>query len=83
MDIHIYIYKSNYTIAESVTLQTKLDAEKSKHASLAQQNGFGPAFLHSLLRFVKGTAKPKSMPNSSHKMLLYSTFWMTSCRKTL
>jgi hypothetical protein len=27
----------------------KLDEEKSKHAGLAQQNGFGPAFLHSLL----------------------------------
>jgi hypothetical protein len=35
-----------------------LDEEKSKHASLAQQNGFNPAFLHSLLRLVKGTAKP-------------------------
>jgi hypothetical protein len=36
----------------------KLDEEKSKHASLAQQNGFGPAFLYSLLRLVKGIAKP-------------------------
>jgi hypothetical protein len=27
----------------------KLDEEKSKHAGLVQQNGFGPAFLHSLL----------------------------------
>jgi hypothetical protein len=34
-----------------------LDEEKSKHVSLAQQNGFGPAFLQSLL-LVKGTAKP-------------------------
>jgi len=34
-----------------------LDEEKPKDASLAQQNGFGPAFLHSLLRLVEGTAK--------------------------
>jgi hypothetical protein len=31
--------------------------KKSKHASLAQQNGFDPAFLHSLLRPAQGTAK--------------------------
>ncbi len=37
--------------------KSKLDEEKSKHAGLAQQNGFGWAFLHSLLRLVKGTAK--------------------------
>jgi hypothetical protein len=35
-----------------------LDEEKSKRAGLAQKNGFGPAFLHSLLRLVKGTEKP-------------------------
>jgi hypothetical protein len=34
-----------------------LDEEKPRHASLAQQNGFGPAFLHSLLKLVEGTAK--------------------------
>jgi hypothetical protein len=33
-----------------------LDEEKSKHASLAQQNGFVPAFWQSLLRLLKGTA---------------------------
>jgi hypothetical protein len=38
----------------------ELDEEKSKHAGLAQQNGFGPAFLHSLLRLVKGTTKPNT-----------------------
>jgi hypothetical protein len=26
----------------------KLNEEKSKHASLALQNGFGPAFLHKM-----------------------------------
>jgi hypothetical protein len=46
--------------AQHVTLQIKLYEEKPKHASLAQQNGFGPAFLHSLLRLVKGTAKPNT-----------------------
>jgi hypothetical protein len=31
-----------------------LDEEKSKHACLAQENGFGSAaFLHSLMRLVK------------------------------
>jgi hypothetical protein len=34
-----------------------LDEEKPKHTSLAQQNGFGIAFLHSLLRLIKGTKK--------------------------
>jgi hypothetical protein len=28
-----------------------------KHLGLAQQNGFGPSFLHSLLLLVKGTSK--------------------------
>jgi hypothetical protein len=32
----------------------KLDGQKSKRANLARQNSFGPAFLHSLLRLVKG-----------------------------
>jgi len=31
----------------------KSDEEKSKHACLAHENGFGSAFLHSLLRLVK------------------------------
>jgi hypothetical protein len=35
----------------------KLDEEKTKHAALAQQNGFGPTFLHSLLRLLKDLAK--------------------------
>jgi hypothetical protein len=35
--------------AQYVTLyKLKLDKGKSKHASLAQQTGFGPAFLQSL-----------------------------------
>jgi hypothetical protein len=29
--------------------------KKSKHAGLAQQNGFDRAFLHSLLKLVEGT----------------------------
>jgi len=38
-----------------------LDEKKSKHVSLAQQNGFGPAFLHSLFAEVgKGVAKPNN-----------------------
>jgi hypothetical protein len=38
----------------------KLDEEKSKHASLAQQNSFGPEFFQGMLRLVKGTAKPST-----------------------
>jgi hypothetical protein len=37
-----------------------LDKEKSKDAGLGQQNGFGGSFLHSLLRLLKGTAKPNT-----------------------
>jgi hypothetical protein len=34
-----------------------LDEEKSKHAGLAQQNGFGSAYLHCSWLLVKGAAK--------------------------
>jgi hypothetical protein len=34
-----------------------LDQEKFKHAGLAQQNGFGPTVLHSVLRLAKATAE--------------------------
>jgi hypothetical protein len=37
-----------------------LDEEKSKHAGLAQQIFFDPAFLHMGLRLAKGTAKPNT-----------------------
>jgi hypothetical protein len=36
--------------------------KSQKDASLTQQNGFGPEFLHSLLRLVEGTAKPQHLP---------------------
>ncbi len=42
--------------AQYVTLQVKIDEDKSKHAGLAQQTSFDPALLHSLLRLVKATA---------------------------
>jgi len=36
-----------------------LDEEKSKHAGLAQVNGFAPAaYVVSLVRLVKGAEKP-------------------------
>jgi hypothetical protein len=47
--------KSSSSGAQYVTLEIK----KSEHASLAQQNGFGTAFFHSLLRLAKHIAKPK------------------------
>jgi len=36
-----------------VTCTLQLDEEKSKHASMAQENGFGPAHLHKLLSLVR------------------------------
>jgi hypothetical protein len=42
-------------------MQLKLDkGNLSKHLGLASQNGFGPTFLHSLLRLLKGTIKLNS-----------------------
>jgi hypothetical protein len=35
----------------------KLDEQESKHAGLAEQNGFGGVNLHHFLRLVKGTEK--------------------------
>jgi len=35
----------------------KMDEEKSKHVILAQENSFGLAFFHKILRLVKGTTK--------------------------
>jgi hypothetical protein len=40
----------------------KSDEEKSKHASLVQRNGFGPALLQWLLRLVKGTSNQSAGP---------------------
>jgi hypothetical protein len=37
-----------------------LDEEKSKYAGLDQQNGFGTAFLHSLLLLLQGIGKPNT-----------------------
>jgi hypothetical protein len=36
-----------------------LDEEKSKHAGLAQVNGFSLAYVVSLVRLVKGAGKPE------------------------
>jgi len=53
-----------------MTLHIKIDEEKSKHAGLgpclAQQNGFGPAYLHNWLRLVKGN-KVVQLPLRSTK----------------
>jgi len=52
--------KSNSTSAQYVTLQIKFGWRTVKTCWLAQQNGSGPSFLHSLLRLVKGTAMPNT-----------------------
>jgi hypothetical protein len=41
----------------------KLDEEKPKHADLAQQNRFGPAFFHRMLRML---VKALQSPNTGH-----------------
>jgi len=47
----IYHLKGKSTSAQyDPGKESKLDDEKSKHVGLVQQNGFGPTFLHSLLR---------------------------------
>jgi hypothetical protein len=38
--------------------KTKTHVEKSKHAIFTQENGFGPAFFHRMLRQVRGTTEP-------------------------
>jgi hypothetical protein len=35
----------------------KLNEEQGKHTDLAQHQCFGPAFLHSVLRLIKGTTQ--------------------------
>jgi hypothetical protein len=52
--------KSISSSAQCVTLQVKIREGMSTHAGLAQQNSFGPAFLHSLVSLVKGKAKPNT-----------------------
>jgi hypothetical protein len=50
--------KSNSTTAEYVAPANETwMKKKSNHASLAQQNGFGSALLHSFWRLVKCIAK--------------------------
>jgi len=44
--VHTHIYMCVMCPAQQI-----LDEEKAKHAGLAQQNGFGPAFFHRMLRW--------------------------------
>ncbi len=48
-----YVLRASPVVFNILHYTSKLDEEKSKYADLAQQNGFGPAFLHSLLRLVR------------------------------
>jgi hypothetical protein len=52
--------KSSSSSAQYVAQQKKIGWRKVKHASLAQQNSFGPEFFQGMLRLVKGTAKPST-----------------------
>jgi hypothetical protein len=59
----------------------KLDEEKSNHAGLAQQNAFGPAFLHSLTRLIKCTAKllaPTRKECNEYDMTVAPCFWLAN-----
>jgi hypothetical protein len=42
-----------------------LDEEKSKYASLAQHNGFGSTFLHTMLKLVNAKAKAEHLAEKS------------------
>jgi hypothetical protein len=55
---HIFQFVGAFSFVPSH--QSPRYEEKSKHAGLTHQNGFGPAFLHKRQRLVKGTAKPKT-----------------------
>jgi hypothetical protein len=48
----------------------ELDEEKSKHAVLAQQNGFGPAFFHGMLIMVNGTVQPNKYDLTAMKSVI-------------
>jgi len=55
-DFILFTPKSNPISA--LTLKQILDGGKSKLASLAYQNGFGPTFLYGMLRLAKFTTNP-------------------------
>jgi hypothetical protein len=61
-----------------VTLNIEIGWRKVKHAGLAQRNGFSPAFLHSLLRLVKGSCAPARAGVTNMIWLLLPVFdWPT------
>jgi hypothetical protein len=76
----IYVHKTLRATPPMLSMwpcKLKFYYEKSKHAGLGKQNGFGAAFLHSLLRLVKGTAKlnntcQRSVTNMIWLLLLVS-----------
>ncbi len=61
-----YLYKDGLFLGSWIQqlhlwiVQQILDEEKSKHAGLAQQSSFCPAFLLRILRLAKGIAKPNT-----------------------
>ncbi len=54
-----------------MTLQIQIGEEKSKHVILAQQNGFDPVFLQSLLRLSKGAPKLCTLPEKSVIIMIF------------
>jgi hypothetical protein len=74
------MYKTNSTLQMQLKEQLQQCSvcdpgnQKSEHASLAQQNGFGTAFSHSLRRLAKRIAKSKekSVINMIGLLLLVS-----------
>jgi len=52
-------HKSSTTGAQYVALQKKIGRTKVKRCQFGfATHGFGPAFLHRMLKLVKGTSKP-------------------------
>jgi len=58
--MHIYPLRAAPLALSMWSSKKKSHEDKSKHASLAQQNGFGPAFSHRMLRLGKGITEPNT-----------------------
>jgi hypothetical protein len=54
---HLTAYEIIPSIVGMGPCKLKLNEEQGKHTDLAQRQCFGPVFLHSVLRLVKGTAQ--------------------------
>jgi hypothetical protein len=78
--IRLYIYmilRTSLTMFSMWPYTLKFDEERSKHVNLAQKNGFGLTYLHSLLKLGKGEEKlwPKKNVINMIWMLFLVFYW--------